>query len=55
MQLKDPEKNEDKTIKKFTKKLFNHTSVNGMFMVLVAGTKSQNAVAGIIVKKPEET
>jgi len=55
VQLKDQEKNEDKTVKKFIKKLFNHTSVNGMFMVLVAGTKSQNAVAGIIVKKPEET
>jgi len=44
----------DKKIKKFTKKLYSHTSVNGMFLVLLAGTKSQNSVAGIVVKKPEE-
>merc|ERR1719203_2759012 len=33
-------------------KLNSHTSVNGMFLVLLAGTKSQNSVAGIVVKKP---
>ena len=42
----------DKKIKKFTKKLFSHTSVNGMFLLLLAGTSSQNSVAGIVVKRP---
>ena len=44
----------DKKIKKFTKKLFSHTSLNGMFLLLLAGTNSQNSVAGIVVKRPVE-
>jgi len=54
VQLSDQEK-VDKNVKKFTKKLYDHTSVNGMLMVLLAGTNSQNSVAGIVVKRPEET
>ena len=42
-------------IKKFTKKMFDFTSINGFFMVLLSGTKSQNAMAGMIVKKPEQS
>ena len=45
---------DDKKIKKFTKKLFSHTSLNGMFIVLLAGTNSQNSVAGILVKRPSD-
>ena len=51
----DQEEREQKTVKrvkKFTKQLINHTSLNGMFMVLFSGTKTQNAVAGIVIKKP---
>ena len=51
LQGEDLETN-DKKIKKFTKKLFSHTSVNGMFLLLLAGTSSQNSVAGIVVKRP---
>ena len=42
-----------KNLKKFSKKMYDHTSVNGMFMIMLAGTKNQNSVAGIVVKKPE--
>jgi len=42
-----------KRLKKFTKKMYEHTSVNGMFMLILSGTKNQNSVAGVIVKKPE--
>jgi len=49
----DDEESKAKSIKKFTKKMFEFTSVNGMFMIMLAGTKSQNALAGIVVKKPE--
>ena len=42
-----------KRMKKFTKKMYEHTSVNGMFMLILSGTKNQNSVAGVIVKKPE--
>jgi len=40
-------------VKKYAKKLFNFTSINGMFVLLMAGTKSQNAVAGIVIRKPD--
>ena len=33
--------------------LYNFTSVNGMFVVLLAGTKTQNAVAGVVIRRPE--
>ena len=49
------EENKAKMIKKFTKKMYDFTSVNGFFMVLLSGTQSQNAVAGMIVKKPDES
>merc|ERR1719154_547653 len=38
--------------KKFAKKLYDFTSVNGMFLTLLGGTDKQNAVAGIVIKKP---
>ena len=47
------EENKAKMIKKFTKKMYDFTSINGFFMVLLSGTQSQNAVAGMIVKKPD--
>ena len=47
------EESKVKRMKKFTKKLYEHTSVNGMFMLIMSGTKNQNSVAGIVVKKPE--
>jgi len=43
-----------KKVKKFSKTLFDFTSINGMFLVLLGGTTEQNAVAGIVIKKPEE-
>ena len=43
-----------KKVKKFSKTLFDFTSINGMFLVLLGGTAEQNAVAGIVIKKPEE-
>ena len=49
------EENKAKMIKKFTKKMYDFTSINGFFMVLLSGTQSQNAVAGVIVKKPDES
>ena len=33
--------------------LYNFTSVNGMFVLLLAGTKTQNAVAGVVIRRPE--
>jgi len=39
--------------KKFAKKLFKFTSINGMFILLLAGTRTQNAVAGVVIRKPE--
>ena len=47
------EESKVKRMKKFTKKMYEHTSVNGMFMLIMSGTKNQNSVAGIVVKKPE--
>eukprot|EP00092_Neocalanus_flemingeri_P015543 GFUD01016825.1.p1 GENE.GFUD01016825.1~~GFUD01016825.1.p1 ORF type:complete len:643 (+),score=200.69 GFUD01016825.1:177-2105(+) len=43
-----------KIIKKYAKKLYDFTSLNGMFMTLLGGTTKQNAVAGIVIKKPDE-
>ena len=48
LQLED----KPKQLKKLAKKMLGVTSVNGMFILLAAGTPSQNAVAGITVKKP---
>ena len=48
------EEDKAKMIKKFTKKMYDFTSVNGFFMLLLSGTQSQNAVAGMIIKKPDE-
>jgi len=44
-----------KKTKKISKKLYEHTSVNGMFVILLGGTTKQNGVAGIVIKKPEIT
>merc|ERR1719158_2717490 len=33
--------------------LHNFTSINGMFMLILGGTESQNAVAGVTLRKPE--
>jgi len=41
-----------KKVKKFANKLYDFTSVNGMFLTLLGGTTEQNAVAGIVIKKP---
>jgi len=43
-----------KKVKKFSKKLFDFTSVNGMFLTVLGGDAKQNAVAGIVIKKAEE-
>ena len=43
-----------KKVKKFSKKLFDFTSVNGMFLTVMGGDSKQNAVAGIVIKKAEE-
>eukprot|EP00090_Calanus_glacialis_P004236 TRINITY_DN13135_c0_g1_i1.p1 TRINITY_DN13135_c0_g1~~TRINITY_DN13135_c0_g1_i1.p1 ORF type:complete len:630 (-),score=236.77 TRINITY_DN13135_c0_g1_i1:28-1917(-) len=43
-----------KKVNKFAKKLYDFTSINGMFMTVLGGTTKQNAVAGIVIKKPEE-
>ena len=34
--------------------LHNFTSINGMFMLILAGTETQNAVAGVTLRKPEQ-
>merc|ERR1712059_93312 len=52
--MEDGEERAKKT-KKFAKKLHNFTSVNGMFMLLLGGTDKQNGVAGIVIRKPEES
>jgi len=33
--------------------LHDFTSINGMFVLLLAGTETQNAVAGVVLRKPE--
>jgi len=38
-----------KKVKKFSKKLFDFTSVNGMFLTVLGGDAKQNAVAGIVI------
>merc|ERR1719158_837519 len=43
-----------KKVKRFSKKLFDFTSVNGMFLTVMGGDSKQNAVAGIVIKKAEE-
>ena len=39
--------------KSAAEQLYNFTSVNGMFVLLLAGTKTQNAVAGVVIRRPE--
>ncbi len=41
------EENKAKMIKKFTKKMYDFTSINVFFMVLLSVTQSQNAVVGL--------
>jgi len=43
-----------KKVKKFSKKLFDFTSLNGMFLTVMGGDAKQNAIAGIVIKKAEE-
>jgi len=43
-----------KKMKKFAKKLYDFTSINGMFLTVLGGTTKQNGVAGVVIKKPEE-
>ena len=44
-----------KRVKKYSKKLYDFTSINGMFLTVLGGTTKQNAIAGIVIKKPEES
>jgi len=43
-----------KKVKKYSKILHNHTSLNGMFLLLLAGSSNQNGVVGVVVRKSEE-
>ena len=43
-----------KAAKRAAKQLYNFTSLNGMFVLLLAGTKEQNAVAGVTVRRLAE-
>lgn len=49
----EPEERIKKT-KKFSKKLFECTSLNGMFLTVFGGDARQNAVAGIVIKKAQD-
>jgi len=53
--LDDEEKEEDRLSKaqEAATTLHNFTSINGMFILILAGTETQNAVAGVILRKPE--
>jgi len=42
-----------KKVKKFSKKLYDFTSLNGMFLTVLGGDAKQNAIAGIVIKKAE--
>ena len=50
---------EDKEVDRLSKAqeaaatLHNFTSINGMFMLILGGTESQSAVAGVTLRKPE--
>ena len=42
-----------KKVSKITKKLWSHTSQNGMFITVWNGSKEQNAMVGIALKKQQ--
>jgi len=48
------DKDKVQKVKKYSKKLFEHTSLNGMFMIILGGNNTHNAVAGIVIKKTQE-
>jgi len=56
LDLEDQKSSEQKIKKvtKYSKKLHSFTSINGMFLLLLAGTDQQNGMVGVVIKKPEE-
>jgi len=55
LDLKDTDEEEKmKKVKKYSKKLHCFTSINGMFLLVLAGTETQNGVVGVVIRKPEE-
>ena len=38
---------------KFCQELYSHTSTNGLFLLILAGSKENNAAAGVTLNKPK--